>query len=295
MGHSFESWQTKVTRDHEVSFLEDHPVPGPQILHMSPGILSLFIDHTNSMLRCRTKVITAPRPNADNRSYTMVVEFVRIPGAVISGDFQAKGVWVPGVWGGIHGAEFPYREQTPIGGHKRLGNDAAALLDDLRGHVEHAHERDGSRRNPARGMHRIALWPQVAEGKARAPAGLVDQRLVLDGIEDGFQRVLNGQHEASGQLLQFPSRIHQRRRIRQEFQTRHHALESPGRLALGWRMCARADGRGSELTTPVQALRLRDVGGHPPEQMTRSLDDMPRVVLAQIAAAQHHEGVRRKP
>src|SRR5574341_1323202 len=98
---------------------------------------------------------------------------------------------VPGVRRGIYWPEIPDRVDTPIGGDKRLGNNAAALLDHLGGHVEDAHERDRAGGDPAGRVDHVPFGPEMAERETGPAAGLVDERLVLDGLKDGFEGILD--------------------------------------------------------------------------------------------------------
>ena len=76
----------------------------------------------------------------------------------------------------------------------------------------------------------IATRTQTREGEARPATGLVDQRRVAHRPEDRLHRVLDGQHEACGQLLQLTAGVHERRRVRQELERRHQVVEVARRL-----------------------------------------------------------------
>jgi len=95
------------------------------------------------------------------------------------------------------------------------------LLDRLGGDVEDPHEGDGAAGNARGGLDDIVLGAEVGEGKARPAAGFVNQRRVLDRIEDLIHRIPDGQHKACRQLPQFAAGIHQRRGIRQKLKSGH--------------------------------------------------------------------------
>lgn len=62
----------------------------------------------------------------------------------------------------------------------------SSLLDDVGGHVEDAHEGNRPGGESAGGGHKVCLGTEVAERESCASARLVDERLVLDCVEDGF-------------------------------------------------------------------------------------------------------------
>ena len=103
-----------------------------------------------------------------------------------------------------------------------------ALLDHVGRGVVDAHERDRPGGDPARGLHDVALRPQPREREPRAPARLVDQRHVLERLEDARHRVLDRQHEARGKLAELGPGVHQRRGVRQELQRAHRGVELIG-------------------------------------------------------------------
>ena len=60
--------------------------------------------------------------------------------------------------------------------------------------------------------------PHAREGEAGAAAALVDERGVLDGLEDGLHGVADGQDEAGGELAQLAAGVHQRGAVGQELE-----------------------------------------------------------------------------
>ena len=130
--------------------------------------------------------------------------------------------------------------------------------------------------------HAVALGTQAAEGEAGAAARLVDQRRVLDRVEDALHRVGDGEHEAGRELLERPAGVAQRRRVGQEAQRGHQIVE------------ALLDRRDLRLRGAVPLLGQRDVVRDAPEELLRRLDDAAGAVLGQIAPLEHRAGVRRK-
>ncbi len=159
----------------------------------------------------------------------------------------------------------------------------AALLDDLGRHVEDAHEGDGAGGHTAGGVDPIVPRAQAAERKAGAASRLMDERLLLDGVEDRFQRILDRQDKAGGQLLEVAPRVHERRRVGQKVQPGHHAEKGFGPTTDGF-------GRGPT----VPALGLGDIVRDPPEHLIGRLNRFTPCVLLQIAAPQHRQRIRRQ-
>ena len=54
------------------------------------------------------------------------------------------------------------------------------------------------------------MGTQATKGKSGSTSRLVDQGLLLDGIQNRFQRIPNREDETGGQLLQWPSGVHER-------------------------------------------------------------------------------------
>ena len=135
----------------------------------------------------------------------------------------------------------------------------AALLDGLGGHVEDVHEGNGPGGHALGGHDRVVGRADAGEGEAGAAAGLVDQGGLLDGVEDGLDVVLDGQHEAGGELAQLPAGVHQGRRIGHEAEAGHHLIELLGRgRDVGFRVVVAVDG-GDGVRHPVEHVpgRLR--------------------------------------
>ena len=157
----------------------------------------------------------------------------------------------------------------------------AALLDVLGGLVVHLHERHRAGRHAPGAPHHVVFGPQPGERKPRAPAGLVDERLVFQRIVDSRDRVLDRQDETGGQLLQRPAGVHEGRRIRQKVQAGRHGVKLfLGRAHCLWR-CA------------VEGIRLhqvvRDTAKHP----FRRFDHLAVLVLRQVPLLQNTHRVRR--
>src|SRR5215204_6659006 len=68
----------------------------------------------------------------------------------------------------------------------------SALLDLVRRSVVDGHKRDGTGRYAHRRLHQVVLGTQTGEAKARAAAALVDDGLVLEGVVDAVDGVLDG-------------------------------------------------------------------------------------------------------
>ena len=157
----------------------------------------------------------------------------------------------------------------------------SSLLDDVGGHVEDTHEGHGAGCHSAGRGHSVGVLTESAEGESRAPARLMDQCLMLDGVEDGVQRVFHRQHKAGRQLLEGPSRVHQRRRVREEYQGGHqfvksvrHSLSAPCRWILSLGRC--------------------DIVGHTPEHLGRRFDDSAALILGEVTLAQDRQCVVRQ-
>src|SRR5215212_5166332 len=88
-----------------------------------------------------------------------------------------------------------------------------ALLDLVRRSVVDGNERDRPARYAHRGLHQVVLRTQAREAEARATAALVDDRLVLEGVVDAVDGVLDRQNKARAELLQLPARVHEGRRV----------------------------------------------------------------------------------
>ena len=155
----------------------------------------------------------------------------------------------------------------------------AALLDHIGGGVEGADEADRPAGDAAGGADHIALRAQAAEREAGAAAALVNQRRLLDLVEDFVQRIVHRQHEAGRQLLQLAPGVHQRRRVGHQLQAAHGLVEPLfGGLAL-------------RFAGAVAQIGLRQIAGHPAEHPVGVFQHLAVAVFGQVAAAQHHFGV----
>ena len=93
-----------------------------------------------------------------------------------------------------------------------------AHRDDTRGGVIQPKERHRSAGRAARAGHSISGGSQVAERISGAAAGALNLGGLSEGREDRVQRILNGQHETAGEQPEVGAGVHQRGRIRQEFE-----------------------------------------------------------------------------
>ena len=104
----------------------------------------------------------------------------------------------------------------------------------------------------------------------------MDPRRVLDRLKDALDAVLDRKDETGGQLLEFPSGVHQRRRVRQEVK-RRHKLEEPHLPA----------SRRILVVRRVNRLRLCDVVSNARKKLLGCLEGLPAVVPRQIPAFEH--------
>ncbi len=65
----------------------------------------------------------------------------------------------------------------------------AALLDDIGRQIEQAHERDGTGGKPIGRGNSVGVRPNMTERKSGSPAGLMNEGLILRGVEDRFQGI----------------------------------------------------------------------------------------------------------
>ena len=59
--------------------------------------------------------------------------------------------------------------------------------------------------------HGVVLGPELLKREPGAAAALMDQRDLLDGIENLFHGIVHRKHETGGKLLELPAGIHQGR------------------------------------------------------------------------------------
>ncbi len=158
-----------------------------------------------------------------------------------------------------------------------------ALLHDLGAGVVERHEGDRPRRHPHGGADHVVLRPEPGEPEAGAPARLVYQRHVPQGVVDAVlpvgQRVFHGQHKARRKLPQGTAGIHERGTVGHPGAGDHELVKRLGQRVHG-------PGTGS-----VEPIGFGDGPGHPPEQLPGRLDGVAAVVLDEIAALQHRHGV----
>ena len=147
----------------------------------------------------------------------------------------------------------------------------AALLDLLGGGVEDAQEGHRAGGHAAGRAHAGVLGPQTGKGEARAAAGLVDHGGEFYGVENFFDGVADGEHEAGRKLAELGARVHQRGRIGQEAPIGHHVVE----------------GAGQRVGFPRGLFVFGFLGGYggryAPEEPGRVLDALAVLVLAVIA------------
>src|ERR1051325_3943294 len=156
-----------------------------------------------------------------------------------------------------------------------------ALLDRLGRHVEHLHQRHGSRGGAAGGGDEVAGRAQPGEREAGAAARLLDLGGPAHRLEHAGRGVVDRDHEAGGELAEWPTGVHQSGRVGQELERRHHAFEGvacrgdlPGRVA-------------------HRGLGGTDVVGDATEQAVGGLDD-DALLAHQVAGAEHRQGVVRQ-
>ena len=157
----------------------------------------------------------------------------------------------------------------------------AALLDRLGGGVEDLHEGEGAAGDAAGRLDDVVGGTDAREGEAGAAAALVDEGGLLDRFEDLFHRVADRQDEAGGELAEFAAGIHQRRRIREEFEGGHQSVEFVGQ-SLGIDAGLEAEfGAGNRF-------------GDAAEHRRRGLDRLAVKVAFEVAAFEDGDGVFRE-
>ncbi len=153
------------------------------------------------------------------------------------------------------------------------------LLDRLGGGVEDLHEGERAGRDPFGGEDHVLGRPDAGEGKAGAAAALVDQRGLLDRLENPLHRVVDGQYEAGRELAQLAPGVHQRWRVGQKLEGGHHPekiLFQGGRVVAG----------------PDLGLGGGDGLGHPLEHLGGAFQHLAFLVPLEVAAFEDGEGVR---
>ncbi len=117
----------------------------------------------------------------------------------------------------------------------------------------------------------------MTERKPGASARLMNKGLMLYGVEDRFQGIVDRQHEAGRELLKRTSGVHEGRRIWKKRQGRHGLVELVGQTASVRRWFDRGD-----------------IVGDTVKQCSRRFDDDPAVVLGQVPPAQDRECIGRQ-
>ena len=155
----------------------------------------------------------------------------------------------------------------------------AALFDLLGGGIENAHERHRPRSHAAGRADPAFFRAQARKGKARAAAGLVDERRVLHGVEDLLHGIAHGQHEAGRQLPKGRAGVHEGGGVGQEPAVGHKAVKTP---------CQVLHGKGRLVVLGFLAGNGR---GHPPEKPPDILHGLAVRAFLQVALGQDHLGV----
>src|SRR3990170_1622137 len=94
-----------------------------------------------------------------------------------------------------------------------LVNGFGCLIKDL-------HKRDRPACSPARGADKVILRPYLRKGKPCTATAFMNERGLLDGLENLLDRVFDRQNETCRKLLHLPARIHKGRGVWQKFQLR---------------------------------------------------------------------------
>jgi len=152
----------------------------------------------------------------------------------------------------------------------------AALLDGLGGGIEDVHEGERAAGDALGAHHHVVVRAHAREAEAGAPAALVDESGVLDGLEDGLHGVADGEYEAGRELAQLAAGVHEGGAVGEELEAGHELVE--GGLPL-------FDGGGGV----VQTLGLRDGAGDAPEHLFGCLELLAVLALLEVAALEHLE------
>jgi len=154
----------------------------------------------------------------------------------------------------------------------------SALFDGLGGGVDDPQERDRSGSDALGFTDETSARPKEAEIEARSAALLVDERRVLDRVEDGFHRILDGQDEA-GAEAHVASGAGQGGAVGEEIPVQHDFEKTIGPLLPGG----------------PAFLGAGDEGRHAREKIGRGLvQEIPLVVLEVIPGFQDLDGVLGK-
>ncbi len=142
--------------------------------------------------------------------------------------------------------------------HAHVGSAAErTLLDRVGRFREDLNEGHRAFGRAAGRLHQVALRTEARERESCATTGFLDHRGRFDRVEDAFDRVLNGEHEARGEHAHFATRVHEGRAVRHELTTRHQLEE----------LARNRDGLRGASARELQ-LGLRDVGRDAPEELS---------------------------
>ena len=87
----------------------------------------------------------------------------------------------------------------------------SALFDGFGSHIKHFHKTDRTAGHSSRGVNRASFRSEPGKGKSGSPSALMNQRSLLNRLENRFHAVVYRQHKTGGKLSQIPSGVHQGR------------------------------------------------------------------------------------
>ena len=154
------------------------------------------------------------------------------------------------------------------------------MLHDFGGDVVDFGEGDRAGGDAARGLHHVAAGPEAGEREAGAAAGFVDDCGGLEGVEDAFDRVVQGQDEAGAELFEHGARVHQRGRVGDELEAGHQAVELVFK------------GGNVGVALAVLGFHGGDAVGDAVEHLFGAFDDVALLVFAEVASLQDEDGVQ---
>src|SRR5207249_11085349 len=94
----------------------------------------------------------------------------------------------------VHGRtvqEGPERYESPRGSQGAVAGHTPALFDGLGRRIENFHERYGTGGDPHRRLHEVSLGTEARKGKPGSATALVDQGLLLQGIENADETIVH--------------------------------------------------------------------------------------------------------